>query len=400
MMLNNKKVTIILSFVIAVCLWTYVVGETNPTITKTFNSIQIKVKNEKVLEEHGLAISDIESELISVTVKGTRNRMNKVLDSDIVAFIDMEEATKGENLMRVHIQTPSYTEYESSSLQKVTVNVEALKTKDIPVKVEYQGAENLEAQPTTLSVSQETVTVKGAESRVDSVESAKAIVDGELVKDHSVAFSIALKAVGKDDEAVPYVTLSPSVVVVETQLVETKEIPIRTNIINNDSPDVERTFEVPETVTVSGSAAALKDLEFIECKPIDISDVTKDSRIPLQFVLPEGVSISDEKQYYVEVTVEAMGVKTLKFSESDIEIIGLADNLSVELGNLEITVTADGKESDLESFDADKVSLIINLEGMTAGRHKVSITVESDEKYGNLKIEPQNISVVITENED
>ena len=39
MMLNNKKVTIILSFVIAVCLWTYVVGETNPTITKTFNSI-------------------------------------------------------------------------------------------------------------------------------------------------------------------------------------------------------------------------------------------------------------------------------------------------------------------------------------------------------------------------
>ena len=58
-MLNNKKVTIVLSFVIAICMWTYVVGETNPTVTKTFKDIPIKIKNEKILEEHGLAISEI-----------------------------------------------------------------------------------------------------------------------------------------------------------------------------------------------------------------------------------------------------------------------------------------------------------------------------------------------------
>ena len=37
-MLNNKKFNIVLSLIIAVGLWAYVIGETNPTDTRTLGT--------------------------------------------------------------------------------------------------------------------------------------------------------------------------------------------------------------------------------------------------------------------------------------------------------------------------------------------------------------------------
>lgn len=97
-MLNNKRVNIVLSVIIAICLWTYVVGETNPTIVKTYKNIPIKVKNEKVLEEQNLALGEMETSTVSITVKGSRNRINKILNSDISAYIDWKRQKRAKML--------------------------------------------------------------------------------------------------------------------------------------------------------------------------------------------------------------------------------------------------------------------------------------------------------------
>ena len=42
-MLSNKKFNIVLSLLIAVGLWAYVIGETNPQDTRTFRDIPIQL---------------------------------------------------------------------------------------------------------------------------------------------------------------------------------------------------------------------------------------------------------------------------------------------------------------------------------------------------------------------
>ena len=46
-MLNNKKFNIVISLIIAIGLWAYVIGETNPPDTKTFRDIPIQLINLK-----------------------------------------------------------------------------------------------------------------------------------------------------------------------------------------------------------------------------------------------------------------------------------------------------------------------------------------------------------------
>lgn len=404
-MLNNKRVNIVLSVIIAICLWTYVVGETNPTIVKTYKNIPIKVKNEKVLEDQNLALGEMETSTVSITVKGSRNRINKILNSDISAYIDLEEAEKGENVMRVHIQTPFSVEYEDSSVQTVKVNIENMKTKDIPVVIDYDGADDSKSEdnkPVTVKVMPETVTVKGAESRVDEAQSARGSIEANLVSDEQTTFNVNIKAVDSSKKEVPYVNLSQTVVTVQSQLTRAKTVPLKADVTDNETSGLEKNYEVPETITVMGSSDVLENVEYIKCEDIDISDVTESCQIQLKLIMPEGVSISkaDKKKAVLTVTVEKMSDKTVTIDSSQIDIKGLGKNLVADIENGKIEITVSGKKSDLSGFSADKVSLSVNLKDIGAGTHRVEISAKTDFNYGSIRINPQTVKVTIKDDNE
>ena len=72
-MLSNKRFTIILSLVIAICIWGYVIGETNPVDTRTFRSVPIQLVNEESLQEKGLAVLETSDTEMNITIIGTRD---------------------------------------------------------------------------------------------------------------------------------------------------------------------------------------------------------------------------------------------------------------------------------------------------------------------------------------
>ena len=51
-MLDNKKFNIVLSVLIAIGIWAYVIGETNPTDTKTYRDVPIQFLGEESLDEN------------------------------------------------------------------------------------------------------------------------------------------------------------------------------------------------------------------------------------------------------------------------------------------------------------------------------------------------------------
>jgi len=136
-MLENKRVNMILSLLIAIALWAFVIGEVNPEASRVYRDIPIHLIHESVLDESGLAVLSSSDASLTVTVTGTRSEVNQIREKDIVATVDLDQAAIGENQLRVDVKVPSKVEVEAQSINKVTVIVEQKIAKDVPVKVRY-----------------------------------------------------------------------------------------------------------------------------------------------------------------------------------------------------------------------------------------------------------------------
>ena len=220
-----------------------------------------------------------------------------------------------------------------------------------------------------------------------------------MVREKVAMFNIVIKPLDKEGDEVAHVSVSQTMVTVEAQLTETKTVPIKAIIDNDNGAGMGRTYEMPENVVITGSSTALENIEYVECEPIDISNITESCRLPLKFILPEGISISEKSadSYVLNVYVENTDEKIFEYDSGDIRINGLAENLDAAIADTRIKVTVSGKESDLVSFDAGNISLSVNLEDIAEGRHKVNIIAGVDGAYRTVKVEPKTITVIISQ---
>lgn len=126
-MLKNKKVQAVLSLLIAIGLWIYVIGSVDPTVTTTIRNIPVEMTNQKVLKELGMSATLVEPETVDVTIKGARSNVNEAKKSEITATVDVSNCEYGENQARIKIEFPdkiSGVTVDSLSEEKATFQVE------------------------------------------------------------------------------------------------------------------------------------------------------------------------------------------------------------------------------------------------------------------------------------
>ena len=76
-MLKNKTVLKIVSLVIAIFLWIYVMGEVDPETKVKVYGIEVNYINTELLAENGLAVAEDEPVTINATIEGKRSDVNK-----------------------------------------------------------------------------------------------------------------------------------------------------------------------------------------------------------------------------------------------------------------------------------------------------------------------------------
>ncbi len=126
-MLRNRKFQVIISLLIAIALWFYVVGNVNPTITADINSVQVEMVNEDVLKELGMSATLIAPKTVSVEISGTRSAVNEAKKGECKATVDVSNCEYGENEADIKIEFPdgvSGVRVESMSEDKATFEVE------------------------------------------------------------------------------------------------------------------------------------------------------------------------------------------------------------------------------------------------------------------------------------
>lgn len=399
-MLNNRRATFILAFIMAVVLWAYVLGEVDPMRTVTIRDIPIRFLNETALDDESLVITETDYTTISVTFEAKRSLANKIKESDFHATANLKGLTQGDNIVDVELTKPSNINLESVSHEHINITTDKLIEAEKEIKVVLTNESSKETEPKILRLSEHQVKVSGAATQVNKVERVLAKLDASRVTDDPNSISADLEAVDTNDVQVEGVELDAKNIYVTAILKYLKSVDLVVPVSGRDSGSISRGYSAPDSIVIKGSEADLEDLDSITCEPVDISDLYENKSIPLVPILPKGIEMSDESENLaLEVAVYNAGVAEFDFDETYVNIVGIDENSSVKIHEIDINVKVKGASTVINSLTADDLTLTADATDLTTGTHTVDVDVKVDKAGVDLiEVKPQKITIDVNTN--
>lgn len=399
--MQNKKLNLLLSLIIAVIMWTYVVVEENPNVTETVNNIEVEYLHTEVLSERGLALSSASVKTVNVQVSGARADIRALKQGDVRASVDLAEAGKGESELSLIVTAPKGIEIRKKSVDKVKVNVEDLVSRTIDVQVGYTGTFEENTEGLTLSVSSDQVQVSGAESLVQTVAYAKASIDASRLTENEAGFSCTLQPVNADGMQIGGLLLSQDTVTVKAILSGTKEVSLHVPVIDTSSDGADRSTKAPDKVRIKGRKDVLNGISSVTADNVDISNITESTELSLLFSsLPEGIQIADSNEPLVlQLTVSNTATRVFSYTTKDIRITGEKDGLAYTLPDgFSCTVTVKDDAKTLQKLKKEDFQIVADVSGLDDTAKEVTLTVKTDVQVETVSLSPEKASLTIQKN--
>lgn len=383
----------ILSLMIAIVLWIVSMNINNPEMTQTY-SVPLSLLNLNHVSESGMVVlneEELSKQDIYIKVKSTRNDLASFDSSRISVSIDFSplDITNVNNIgksipVSVYVSIPSMNyEIVDYSPRTVDVTFDELSTKDIPINIVTSGKpENGYEVLGSNIVSPEYVTLKGAKSYVDDVQSAEVYVDLSGVSESiNEQYPISILDVNGNDVTDEFSLMTQSANVIAT-VVRTDSIPISEPKIIGEPQDgykVVDTTWTPKQVDVIGYEDEIAQIGSIELPSINITGA-KDSVtkvIDLNDILnPMGVSVQDGSQSECSVTVsiEPVVTKMVDVPTSNITFNNISNddysNLSIP-DSIKVTIT--GPENEMANFDPNTITGVTDMSLYNVGDEDIEV---------------------------
>lgn len=287
-MLNNKTFLKIISLLIAVALWIYVMGEVNPDTEASISDVEITFVNTDALAENGLAV--VEKKITTdVTIQGRRAEVNQTKRTGVTATVDVGSCTEGRNTRDIIINLPDGISMVEMSRETASFSVEELVREEKPVTVEIAGAENSggSLQPWVIDSSPDDVTVTGAKSSVDRVKEVRGTVSNDSVTERRSEVDVSLSPVTDGGEVVLGVDISRETASAHVQLFYSKAVSLDVSVENLSEGMEAEITEAPDTVTILGTESDIEKIDSIE-GTVDMSGRTSGGSVEINIDLPEG----------------------------------------------------------------------------------------------------------------
>lgn len=397
-MLKNNKVNMAIALVMAIVLWAYVLVSDNQASTNTLRNIPITFANEETLTENDLVVLQAEHDTVNITFSGQRTTLTKVKAGNFKVIADLEGLKKGENVVRLRVVGPDNVTVESMSVQKISITIDDLITVKKPVQTQIINQTSDDSEPYIVQLSQENVAVEGAATLVNKVTGLLARVDAQKVENEMKALTIALIPVDKSGKEVEGVHLQTDKVSVTTVMLNKKTVPLSVPIIGQEHDNLEISYQVPKTITVKGTDAALAAISEVTCETVDLSKVYDDTQIALKPILTDGVTVAtDSGNLNCDVTVKGAETLTLEFTESDIVIEDVTEGLVPVVADCVIHVSASGRTSVIETLNREDFTLTASVKDLDAGTHRVRLVCKTAKDLADLEYSPQEIEITISE---
>lgn len=394
--LLEKDITVkIISVLVAIVLWTYVLGEQNPSIPQTFRDIPIKFNN---LDSVNYALVEEQSSFkVNVRVRGRRSTILELSKEAIRAEVNMKGRAEGENLLAVSVNLPDNIELVSVNPPEIMVNLEPIIEKQIPVTVNIENnpAEGFAVMDPVVKPKE--AILKGPKSIVDTIKFAFISVDVSN-KTENIQGNFPLRITDAKKAEPKKITYRPDIIEAIIPIVNKTDVEIEPRIIGNPAPGyaVAGITVTPKIISVTGDENILSYLQKIDTDLIDISGTDSYQQIESKIILPSGLKlVMGEKDIVtVFIEIEAEEQNTLNFTRQ-VNLINVREGYEASSNPIDISVSLKGLKQNIKDVKESDINIYADLTGLRAGTREVRLNVTVPENVTLVDYYPKNISVEI-----
>ena len=372
-MTKNKFGALVLSFLIALGLWTYVRTYVNTDYDQTFYNVPVALEGGSMLAERQLMLLGGGNYEVNIKVHGNRQDVSKINAANLQLVADLSKIYEpGEHRLTYNIIYPGDVPTGAVSAEKkpdrITVNVALKKTKEIPVQVSFEGdvpADYIK-DTSALELDYSYVEISGPEEVVDRIDHASILVNCEgRTESIYESYRYELQDAGNNPVDAGTITTNVSEVKVYLPVSMVKKIPLHVTLIDGGGATADTTtVEIdPKEISVSGSETALNALTELNLGTIDLAQVTEDTVKEFPINLPEGIhNVSNLPTATVRITFPKLA--TREFTVTQFEPLNLAEGMAWEPLTKQLTIKVRGLASEVQLLKVEDIVVQVDLTGV------------------------------------
>ena len=370
-LLDSKPLWMLLSLLISLAIWTYVVSTESSTVTQVFRGVPVEIVGDDVLEStRNLIVTDVESNSVRVEIRGPRRIVDALNYEDLVAQVDVSKLTRAAYAaMKYKIVYPEGTETRyltvtSYSPETVNFMVSNQNTVAVPVRGGFEGklAEGFLAESPVFDPA--TVSITGPDAYLKDVSYAWVSFGVGKTVDSTYTEEAPFTLMNADGEPVSTEYLTGTDVTVDATLpiMEVKEIPLAISVLEGAGATAENTkiTITPDRIKLTGDSAILAGLNQIVLTTIDLTDFrsTFSETYPIQYDNTlRNISGATE----AKVDVEIVGLETANYTVKNISVINGPENAEVTVESESLEVIVRGAAEKLEELNAENIRVVADL---------------------------------------
>ncbi|MBR5115228.1 MAG: hypothetical protein IK101_08050 [Oscillospiraceae bacterium] len=387
--LTSRAFFIVVSILVSIFLWLYVVNVENNEIDVTVTDIPVTfIGADDILADRSLLVKDQGTQNVSLTIRCKRSLATKMKRENFEVTVDLTDIRSTGTHDRVYdVRLPENVSEKDVLIigkdpEYVPVEIVKLSSKPVPVYGLLNGGAADGYMVKQLEFSPASVTVSGPEEVIAQIHHANVVVDRENLN-KTITESRTFELVDKDGQPVVSGEVETDVNLIEVTvpIVMYKEIPLSIDIIegggakeSNAIVDIE-----PKKITLAGDAEILDGLNKITLGAIDLSDFdstyTGTYQIKINNEL-ENISKINE----ATVTVNLRGLTVKHVQAKNITCINVTEGYQAEVKTLFLDVKVRGPEGVVKLVDTYSIRVYADLAdlGTYTGNKQVPAKVYID----------------------
>ena len=377
----------LLSLLVSVGLWLYVITVENPNSENTFYSIPVVLDNESVLHERGLMVLTEKTPTVTLKLSGNRSYLNKLNNSNITLVADLSRIYEtGEQLLSYTIRYPGDIPQNSIDVLsqlpgQITLTITERMTQNVPVNVVYTGRvpEGYMTDTKNQVLDVKTINVTGPAFVVDEIAEARITVNLDN-KTETISQYFTYTYYDKDGNVVEHEKLTSDVpeVKLTLKIQRYKQIALKLDVIPGGGATLDNTKITMDidSLFISGSEQLLEGLDTIVLDQIDLGMVYQDTTLTYTIadLLPEGITnITNTEK--VNVTIDLPDLETKTFQINQILPQNIPAGVHVDIMTKELTVTLRGPANVIDRMTADQIQVLVDFSEAKPGADSYQATI-------------------------
>lgn len=367
----------IISVLFAVLFWLFVLNEGTP---------------DKIIPEQTLTItlvaSGLQPDMVVMTqLPDVRVRLRGINPSanikNIYAEVDLSGGVPGESTYAIKVNTPTGTNVVDLQPANIKLTLDNVQEKTIPVEAIISGNPANDFQVANPMVKPSAVNVRGPSTILSTLDRVIVEVNVTGVND---TVQLSRPVSFRDKEGKPIFGPNPSleilnaypssvdvIVPVIAKAFSTKMVPLRATSQGTPASGKELRSIIPSQVSVTliGSAQALKGIESVNLGPVDINNLSEDQHIQIpinKVTLPAGVSLLSGTSLSVFVQI-GDGPIQKSISDVAVKIRNIGSDLEVDTITSPIEVVVEGLADVVNNLTSEQIELWVDASDQGAGSY-------------------------------